>query len=144
MGNTTMSGYSDLSDDAETWKVNFMANIEEIASGYDEAGGSDVDAFARSLAAKIPSANELDVDEGADELKAQLDTQAEKEQLQSIFDDYTENSFIPDTDEIKALIVQRSNTVDFDGDGDVDDQVMTALDEYADDWESNWSSSFGF
>ena len=136
-----MSNYSDLSDDAETLKANFVANIGDIEGNYS----SDVDAFARSLAAKIPDADELGPTEGRVELEEQLeDDPAGLAQLQRIFDDYVENSEIPETDEIKRLIIARADGVSLEDGDDLDDTLMDALDEFADDWQNNWSSSFGF
>jgi hypothetical protein len=136
-----MSNYSDLSDDAETWKANFVANIGDIEGNYS----SDVDAFARSLAAKIPDADELGPTEGRAELEEQLeDDPAGLAQLQRIFDDYEENSEIPETDEIKRLIIARADGVSLEDGDDLDDTLMDALDEFATDWQNNWSSSFGF
>ena len=139
-----MSGYSDLSDDAETWKANFMANIEDIEENYY----SDVDAFARSLAAKIPDADELGPSEGREELEGQLDDGSEGlAQLQRIFNDFETNSEenAPTTEYVKRVVVARADSTEVPDDGEVDnDLVMEALDEYADDWATNWSSSFGF
>jgi len=140
-----MSGYSDLSDDAETWKTNFMANIADIEENYY----SDVDAFARSLAAKIPDAEELGPTEGREELEDQLDDGSDGlAQLQRILNDFETNSDnnAPTTESVKEVIVARSDSADLPDDGSTpdNDTVMEALDEYADDWATNWSSSFGF
>ena len=127
-----------LDQDANKWKANFKANISEISSNYY----SDADALARSIAAKIPTANELGPNEGVEELMEQVDDDSQ-DQVREIFNSYEQNSYIPNTDQIKALIVQESD-VNYNEDGDLDSQLDQALDSLAEDWQNNWSSAFGF
>lgn len=128
---------SSIQDDEATWKANFMANIESINQNYQ---GGDVDAFASALADKIPEAPDVDT---RSEFENAL-SGGDLEQAQRIFNDYENNSTVPSTNEIKELIVMRSDSVTLDENADLDSQVSSALDEYASDWSSNWSSSFGF
>lgn len=139
MGHNTMTNYTSLDEDADAWKTNFMAGISQIPENHY----SDVDALARSLSQKIPNATALDADEGREELEDQVDGDGLR-QLQRILDKYENNSDVPSTDEIKQLIVQRASNVDYDPNQDLDDQLSTALDEFASDWQNNWSASFGF
>lgn len=127
-----------LEQDANKWKANFKANISEISSNYY----SDADALARSIAAKIPTASELGPNEGVEELMDQVDPDTE-DQVRSIFNSYEENSEIPDTDEIKRLIVEESD-VEYNENADLDSQLDQALDSLAQDWQNNWSAAFGF
>lgn len=125
--------------DASRWAANFMAQISEVSGA-----SGDVDAFASAIDDKLGDGSITTAQGLRDKVQG---TDAEG-RVNQILDDYENNSTTPSTTEIKRLIVERSDAGPSDASGldgeELNNSVMTALEQYSNDWRNNYASAFGY